>query len=98
MEETRNKWFVYSTYTPAGRPIMEDRLMEMAKKLLLYRIIDFADFGNAVKELNRQQDIIYEQNKRLKKVKVAFTFLGHDMALLCIGEQNLSLRKVRGKY
>lgn len=72
--------------------------MEKAKTLLLYCIIDFADFGNAVKELNRQQDIIYEQNKRLKKVKVEFVFLFPDAALLRIGEQSLSLRKIRGKY
>lgn len=98
-ENPNEEWFVYSYYALSGRPKMEDELMNKARILLLYRIVYEGDFKSVVNELNHCQDIIIEQNKRLKRVEIEFVHgPGDDHAWLNIGSQHISLQRVKGYY
>lgn len=98
-ENPNEEWFVYSYYALSGRPKMEAELMRKARILLLYRIVYEGDFKSVVNELNSCQDLIIEQNKRLKRVEIEFVHgPGGDHAWLNIGAQHLSLQRVKGYF
>ena len=99
-----SRWFVYDYYCAAGRPKMEDALLEYARQKLLYKIIDRRDFDGIVTMLNRKQQELYAENKRLKQVDVRFT-KDHGPAYgidetkqLYIGQQWLRLHLIRGEF
>ena len=91
------RWFVFDCYTPAGRPKMEDALMNWAAKKWLHCTIYEHDLKDMVKALNNKQDRLHEENKRLKRVdiKLNHTSLFPDIQTLWIGSQNLRLKRVR---
>ncbi len=98
--ETHNwqRWFVSGSYTPAGRPKLEDELMRYARGVYLHTLIYETDLPNLVKQIQVKQEQIWEANKRLRKVEVK---LGRDWysivptRWLYIGEQHLVLTKVK---
>lgn len=98
------RWFVYDYYRAAGRPKMEDALMEYARQELLYKIVYRQDFNGIVTMLNRKQQELYAENKRLKAVEVRFSkdysyTVGEDSnKQLYIGSQWLNLRKIEGEF
>lgn len=95
MTDKKPRWFVYDYYTAAGRPKMEDALMEVAKTIYLNRIIN--DPAQIVEYIKRRQETLHMANKRLKKVDIAFSdyTADHVNALLKIGQQHLRLRRIR---
>ena len=101
MQENNNyqRWFVDSFYTYAGAPKLEAALMRYARHHFLHCLVYEKDIKDVVSNIKAAQEKIYEQNRRLKKVRVecSKTRLGadDDIIWLYIGEQHLVLQKVR---
>ena len=98
LEEKYPRWFVYDSYTPAGRPKLEDALMTWAKVNYMYCLIAESQLDYVVKKIQERQEALWNENKRLKKVEIRFSrrdqfHPGHMW--LYIGKQHLALRKVR---
>ena len=92
--DKKPRWFVYDYYTAAGRPKLEDALMEEAKTIYLYRIIVNPD--QMVEFMKQRQEVLYAANKRLKKVDIKFSHsVVTDHAHFKIGQQSLRMRKIR---
>jgi hypothetical protein len=91
------RWFVTDYYICAGRPIMEDQLMQYAQKEWLYCSVYETFIPSMVKDLKERQDVLREANKRLKKVDIYFHPIREDddLVFLYIGQQHLTLRKIR---
>ena len=91
------RWFVVDYYAPAGRPQMEVQLMAYARKQWLHCSVYETFVPSMAKDLMDRQDILWNANKRLKKVDIHTTSLRADdgVAWLYIGEQHLVLRKIR---
>ena len=60
MEEKYPRWFVYDSYTPAGRPKLEDALMTWSKVNYMYCLIAESQLDCVVKKI--QQGSIPENN------------------------------------
>lgn len=92
-----NLWFFYDLHTTAGRPKMEDALMDYAKEAYLHGLVVEDDFAQILFDLEDRQREILESNKRLRRVEVRLIYNPYysDAADLRIGEQYLRLRKVR---
>lgn len=90
-------WFVYDYYCAAGRPKMEDILMNWAQKQWLYCSVYETSLKDMVPRLKEKQNQFYEENKRLKKVDVRLSKNGvyDNHMLLYIGSQSLRLREIR---
>ena len=91
------RWFVVDCYAPAGRPQMEDQLMAYARKQWLHCTVYETFIPSMVKDLQDRQELLWNANKRLKKVDIHYSSLGADDGIvwLYIGEQHLTLRKIR---
>ena len=91
------RWFVTNYYICAGRPLMEDQLMDYARKTWLHCSVYETYIPSMVKELKERQDIIWEANKRLKKVDIHVTPLrkDEDLVFLYVGAQHLTIQKIR---
>lgn len=100
MEELLNtRWFVYDYHCAAGRPKMEDAIFEFAREILLYKIVDSDDFDRIVTILNRKQQELYAQNKRLKEVDIKYsTYYMDGHRSLSIGEQSIRFRRIEGEF
>ena len=99
-----NRWFVSDYYAAAGRPKMEDALMEFARKSWLYSIVPECQMEQMVVVLNREQARLKAENKRWGDVNVRLgiwdrgPFGKDDHARLYIGSQNLFLRLIRREF
>ena len=90
------RWFFDGTYVVAGRPKMETELMRLAREKYLDCLVYETYIPDIVKEIRERQDRLYEQNKRLKKVEIRLSKNdGSNIRWLYIGEQHLTLRKVK---
>ena len=100
IEEKNPRWFVYNSYTPAGGPKLENEVMRYAVTNYMGALIAESEFDNVVDDLLAYGAKIRAVNKRLQPVNVSVvktTFMrGH--AKIFIGEQNLSLMKVRAVF
>ena len=96
-ENMYQRWFVMDTYEPAGRPQMEDQLMDYAKKQWLHCSVYQTFIEGMVKDLKERQEILWNANKRLKKVDIHASSLqaADGVVWLYIGEQHLTLRRIR---
>lgn len=96
-ENLYQRWFVTDYYICAGRPQMEDQLMDFARKEWLYCSVYETFIPSMVKDLKERQDILWKANKRLKKVDIHVTPLrrDEDLVFLYVGAQHLTLRKIR---
>ena len=98
LEDKYPRWFVYDSYTPAGRPKLEDALMTWAKLQYLHTIIAEDQLKSVVDRILDKQDELWNENKRRKKVDVSLSRRDHfenTVRWLYIGAQHLALRKVR---
>lgn len=90
------RWFFNSAYVAAGRPKMEEALMNYARKSYLDCLVYESYLPDIVQEIKDLQDVYFERNKRLKKVEIRLSENdGSDTRWLHIGAMNLTLRKVR---
>ena len=91
------RWFVFDYYCAAGRPKMEDALMEWARKQWLYCSVYETSLKDMVLRLKEKQDQLYEENKRLKKIDIRLCKNGvyDNMITIAIGAQSLRLREIR---
>lgn len=98
--DLNTRWFVDNYHTIAGRPKMEDALVDYAREHYLYRIVWQGDLQKLVTELNEQQLNLHAQNKRLQIVDVTLSAnsMYNDLQYLGIGQQHFTLRRVRGDY
>lgn len=98
LEDKYPRWFVYDSYTPAGRPKLEYALMTWANANYMYCLISEKLLSYVIEQIKKKQDELWEQNKRLKKVEIRlsqYNSFHPDNKWLYIGEQHLALRKVR---
>ena len=99
LEDKYPRWFVYDSYTPAGRPKLEDALMTWTKVNYKYCLIADELLPYVVEQIKKKQDELWEQNKRLKKVDIRLSkndsAFDNNHCRIYIGEQCLALRKVR---
>lgn len=95
LEDKYPRWFVYDSYTPAGRPKLEDALMTWAKVNYEYCLISEELLSYVIEQIKKKQDELWEQNKRLKKVEIRLSQIHPGNKWLYIGDQHLALRKVR---
>ena len=103
MEKNEQRWFVSDYYVAAGRPKMEDALMEFARKKWLYSIVPECQLEQMVEILNREQARLKAENRRWGEVKVRLAVYDgpwgkDDHVRLYIGAQNLFLRLIRREY
>ena len=97
IEEKNPRWFVYNSYTPAGRPELENEVMRYAVTNYMGALIAESEFDNVVDDLLAYGVKIRAVNKRLQPVNVSVVKnpLVRDRANIFIGAQSLSLMKVR---
>ena len=104
MEKNENRWFVSDYYAAAGRPKMEDALMDFARKRWLYSIVPECQMEQMVEVLNREQARLKAENRRWGNVDVRLgvwdrgNFGKDDHVRLYVGSQNLFLRLIRREY
>ena len=90
------RWFFCGAYTVAGRPKMEEALMHYTRANYYECLVYESFLPKIVKEIQEYQDILYEKNKRLKKVDIRLTEdNGSNTRWLRIGVQNFSIRRVK---
>ena len=90
------RWFFDSVYVVSGRPKMEDALMAYARQHYYECLVYESFIPEIVKEIRELQNRLYEQNKRLKKVLIVISkYDGSSVRWLHIGDQHLTLRKVK---
>jgi len=87
------QYFVTDYYHPAGRPRMEDNLMSRAITLYLHCIV--VNLNEMVSFMQKAQEILWEQNKRIKKVTISYHHGHEGHVLFCIGACHLSLQEIR---
>ena len=98
------RWFVFDYHCVAGRPKMEDAVFEYAREILLYKIVYTKDLDGIVTLLNKKQQELYAENKRLKAVNVrypmdfGYLYGPNNGKLFYIGQQWLKLRKIEGEF
>jgi len=91
-------YFCYDYRMVAGRPKMEDHLIEFARKNALYRTFTEQERAKLLTDLMDEQERMREANKRLRPVEIIY-INGYDgLVWLSIGEQSLSFRKIKGAY
>jgi len=87
------RYFVTNYYHPAGRPRMEDALMSRAITAYLHCIV--VNLDEMVSFMKKAQDVIWEQNKRIKKVDIYY-YHGHEQTVFFhLGGCHLILQEVR---
>lgn len=87
------QYFVTNYYHPAGRPRMEDNLMSRAITLYLHCIV--VNLNEMVTFMQKAQEILWEQNKRVKKVDISYHHGHGEIIFFHIGSSHLTLQKVR---
>lgn len=87
------QYFVANYYQPAGRPIMEDELMNRAKAMYLHCLVVSPD--QMVNYMKQQQAILKEANKRLKEVDIRCSDGRDGIIWFYIGSSHLTLQEVR---
>lgn len=93
---TYQRWFFNGAYVVAGRPKMEDALMNYVRHNYDECLVYETFLPKIVKEIREYQDTLYERNKRLKKVDIRLSGNdGSSTRWLYIGAQHFYLRKVR---
>lgn len=96
------RWFVFDYHCVAGRPKMEDAIFEYAREILLYKIVYTKDLDGIVTLLNKKQQELYADNKRLKPVEIElsrnFHYADHTTRWLYVGNQSIHLRKIVGEF
>lgn len=98
MSQNYQRWFFDGAYVVAGRPKMEAELMSHFREKYLDCLVYETFIPEIVKEIQGYQDRLYEQNKRLKKVEIRLSKNdGSNTRWLHIGEQHLTLRKVKSE-
>lgn len=97
IEEKNPRWFVYSSYTPAGGPKLENEVMRYAETNYMGALIAESEMENVVADLNAYADRRRAENPRLKPCEIKFVknTLVPDDASIFIGAQSLWLKKVR---
>ncbi len=97
IEEKNPRWFVYNSYTPAGRPKLENEVMRYAETNYMGALISESEFDNVVDDLLAYGAKIRAVNKRLQPVNVSVVknTLVRGHANIHIGSQYLSLMEVR---
>jgi hypothetical protein len=103
MKNVGNLWFVSGAYSPAGRPKLEDAVMRHARKEFMYTLITEADLPNLREALEKYQERLYGENRRLKKADIIVgpgvrITGGEEYRYVYIGEQHLHLTKVNAFY
>ena len=95
------RWFVFDYHCVAGRPKMEDAVFEYAREILLYKIVYAKDLDGIVTLLNKKQQELYADNKRLKAVEIELSKHYYDAdssRCIYIGNQSIHLRKIEGEF
>ena len=98
MDEKYPMWFVYDYYVASGRPKAEEAVMKYAREKYLYNLVSEAALEDIQMDLERHCMQVREQNKRLAPVKINITdkkLRNDGHAWIQIGEQHLSIRKVK---
>ena len=97
IEEKNPRWFVYNSYSIAGRPKLEAAVMNYAEVRYMGALISESEMENVVADLNAWGDKRLAENPRLKPCEIKFVknTLVRDHANIFIGAQNLLLMKVR---
>lgn len=100
MQKDENGWFISDYYVAAGRPKMEEALMQFALDTFLYGLYYEFDLDGLVVLLNKKQAELRAENGRLKEVSVRLGMKeeaqrGSHLRRLYVGEQWLLIRKVR---
>lgn len=100
MEEMldNERWLVFDCHCVAGRPKMEDALMEYARNELLYKIIYRKDFDGIVTLLNKKQQELCADNKHLKPVEIGYLYGTGTVRWIYIGYQTIHLCKIEGEF
>ena len=93
------QWFVYDYHRAAGRPKLEDAVMEYAMERFLYCLVYEKDLPDLVSHLKSKQDKLFETNRRTRKVDIHLSrWRDEPHASIIIGEQSIRLRKVAGEH
>lgn len=87
------QYFVANYYQPAGRPIMEDELMNRAKTMYLHCLVVSPE--QMVSYMKKQQASLKEANKRLKEVDIRCSDGRDGVIWFYIGSSHLTLQEVR---
>lgn len=95
------RWFIHDYYVAAGRPKAEDATMRYAQEKYLYNLVSENALEDIQMDIERYCLKIRQENKRLAPVDIHYTAdkrrraNGEDHMWLMIGQQHLSLRKVK---
>ena len=91
------QWFVANHYCAAGRPKLEDALMNYARMVFEHTLVYEQDLSDMVKHLKTKHDKLRAENKRWASVEISITPAreGDTLVWLHIGKQNLTLQKVK---
>lgn len=96
-----SRWFVAEVYSVAGRPKMEEELMDYAKGHLLHRIINTqAGIRAAMQELLAHQSEVQASGKRWLPVNIYSSMnslCNGELCYIYIGQSSLTLRLVKGE-
>jgi hypothetical protein len=94
-ENKKPRWFVYDSYTAAGRPLLETAVMKYAEKKYMYTLV--YDLDQVIDHLKKYQDSLWEQNRRTKKADISYAEnrLVRGAVFIHIGGQGLRLQQVR---
>lgn len=93
-------WFIFDSYVYSGAPKLEAEVAKYARDEYMNTLVDYDDLPKLVRFLERVQEALWEQNKRLKKVEIRLGKLFHasdDTLFIYIGSHTLRLRKVQAK-
>lgn len=96
----QKKWFCHQTYLVASATKMEQELAKFTRQYA-YGLFTDAALRELGRLVNDEQERIYEDNKRLRKVHIELTMnptFGCYAALHVGGGHSLSFRAVEGEY
>ena len=97
-KDQNTQWFFDGAYFVAGRPKMEDDLMSYARHEYLHCLVYDTYLPQIVKELQYKQELLWSQNKRLKRVEISLSKNdGGSVRWLHIGAQHLTLQRVKSE-
>lgn len=93
-------WFIFDSYSYAGAPKLEAEVAKYARDLYMNTLVKYEDLPKLVRALEMVHDLLWEKNKRLKKVEIRLGKLfraDDDTLFVYIGAHTLRLRKVQSK-